>query len=154
MHHRCALFYFLCRNVDVGLTLSSALVINSGLCLLKAFLSFPYLASLVTKSQTAGLYICGAFTAAKKWLPVSLLFLPLSAARSSSTRTGIITSIVSVVSAVTAHWQMSPSPARMTHCSAMTATVTSSPPNVSPVIRSLCQVKVKEDAAGVFSQIW
>lgn len=58
-------------------------------------------------------------------------------------RTDIITSTASAVSAVIAHWQMSLSPARMTPCSAMTATVMSSPPSVWPVTRSSCQVKVQ-----------
>jgi len=53
-----------------------------------------------------------------------------SGARSSSTRTDITMSTASAVSAVIAHWQMSHSPARMMHCSAMTATVMNSPPSV------------------------
>lgn len=62
------------------------------------------------------------------------------AARNSSTRTATITSTVSAASAVIARWQMSPSPARTRPCSAMTATVMSSPPNASPATRSSCQV--------------
>ena len=70
------------------------------------------------------------------------MFFFCGAARNSSTRTGTITSTVSAVSAVIVRWQTSPSPARMRPCSAMTATVMSSPPNVSPATRSSCQVRV------------
>lgn len=58
-------------------------------------------------------------------------------------RTGIITSTASAVSAAIARWQMSLSPARRTRCSAMTATVMSSPPSAWPVTRSSCQVKAR-----------
>lgn len=56
-------------------------------------------------------------------------------------KTGIITSTVSAASAAIALWQMNLLPARMTHCSAMTATVMSSPPSVWPATRSSCQVQ-------------
>lgn len=62
-------------------------------------------------------------------------------------RTGIITSTASAASAVIAHWQMSLSPARTTPCSAMTATVMSSPPSVWPATRSSCQVKAQGSLA-------
>lgn len=58
-------------------------------------------------------------------------------------RTDIIMSTASDVSAVIAHWQMNLSPARTTPCSAMTATVMSSPPSVWPATRLSCQVKVQ-----------
>lgn len=70
---------------------------------------------------------------------MSLLFC--SAARSFSTKTGITTSTVSAVSAAIALWQTNLLPARMTPCSAMTATVMSSPPSVWPATRSSCQVE-------------
>lgn len=66
-----------------------------------------------------------------------------SSARSSSTRTGTTTSTAFVVSAATARWPTSHSPARRTPCCATTATVTSSPPSVWPATRLSCQVKLR-----------
>lgn len=60
--------------------------------------------------------------------------------RSCTMRTAITTSTASVVSAATALWPMSRSPARARSCCATTATAASSPPNVSLVRRPSCQV--------------
>lgn len=60
--------------------------------------------------------------------------------RSYFTRTVTTTNTASAVSAVTVRWQTSPSPARTMLFCAMTATATSSPPNVWPAIKLSCLV--------------
>lgn len=75
-----------------------------------------------------------------------ILFMAIcvSVTRSCSMKIGTIMSTASAVSAVTAHWLMSPSPARMTLFCAMTVTATNSLLNVLPVTRPSCLVRAHQ----------
>lgn len=66
---------------------------------------------------------------------------------------GTTTSTASAVSAVTAHWLMNPSPARMMLCSAMTVTAMNSLPNVLPVTRLSCLVRTHQALCFYMNQI-
>lgn len=81
----------------------------------------------------------------------SILVSSSYTSRSSFMRTDITMSTASAVSAAIALWQMSPSPARMMPCSAMTATVMSSHPSVLPATRSSCQVRMETMARYLFT---
>lgn len=75
--------------------------------------------------------------------------------RSSSMRTDITTHTVSAVAAVTALWQTNPSPARVTHWSAVAATAMNFLPSAPPVTRQSCQVvTIKTGCISMFTDCW